>query len=144
MSKWPKWHWRSMSMSSIFNTSWEYPRIHLWCKNWWFQLKSVRSYRADKQKFTGGRTDGQTERHRQRQYPFCLKGQGVKCTFENVIWKNVDRTIDATWLHNTTPFLFYLDVNHSTELTTLFRRKRRLSCVWYWGKIQWTHTHCRV
>ena len=24
---------------------------------WWFQLKSVTSYRADKVKFTGGRTD---------------------------------------------------------------------------------------
>ena len=36
---------------------------------WWFQLKSVRSYRADKQKFTDGwmdgwmdgQTDGQTD-----------------------------------------------------------------------------------
>ena len=28
---------------------------------WRFQLKSVTSYRADKVKFTGGRTDGQTE-----------------------------------------------------------------------------------
>ena len=25
--KWPKWYWRSRSMPSIFNTSWEYPSI---------------------------------------------------------------------------------------------------------------------
>ena len=31
-SKWPKWHWRSKSMTSIFNTSWEHPRMHVWCK----------------------------------------------------------------------------------------------------------------
>ena len=29
---------------------------------WWFQLKSVRSYRADKVKFTDGQMDAQTER----------------------------------------------------------------------------------
>ena len=45
---------------------------------WWFQLKSVTSYRADKVNFTDRWTDGQTDRHRQRQYPFGLKGQGVK------------------------------------------------------------------
>ena len=31
-SKWHKWSWRSTSMTSIFNTSWEYPRMHVWCK----------------------------------------------------------------------------------------------------------------
>ena len=41
---------------------------------WWFQLKSVTSYRADKVTFT----DRQTDRRRQRQYPFGLKDQGVK------------------------------------------------------------------
>ena len=45
---------------------------------WWFQLKSGTSYRADKVKFTDRRTDGQTDRRRQRQYPFGLKGHGVK------------------------------------------------------------------
>ena len=40
---------------------------------WWFQLKSMTNYRADKVKFT----DGRTNRRRQRQYPFSLKGQGV-------------------------------------------------------------------
>ena len=39
---------------------------------WWSQLKPVTSYRADKEKFTVGRTD----RCRQRQYPFVLKDQG--------------------------------------------------------------------
>ena len=34
---------------------------------WWFQLKSVTSYRADKVKFTDRQTDGQC---RQRQYPW--------------------------------------------------------------------------
>ena len=41
---------------------------------WWFHLKSVTSYRADKVNFMDGRMD----RRRQRQYPFSLKGQGVK------------------------------------------------------------------
>ena len=53
---------------------------------WWFQLKSVTSFRADKVKFTDGRTDGQTDgrtdgqtgRCRQQQYPFRLKDQWVK------------------------------------------------------------------
>ena len=45
---------------------------------WWIQLKSVTSYRTDKVKFTDRRKDGQRDRHRQRQYPFDLKGQGVK------------------------------------------------------------------
>ena len=31
-SKWPKWPWRSRSMTSIFNTSRVYPRMHVWCK----------------------------------------------------------------------------------------------------------------
>ena len=39
---------------------------------WWFQLKYVMSYRADKVKFTDRRTD----RRRQRQYPF--QAEGVK------------------------------------------------------------------
>ena len=32
MSKWPKWPWRWRSTNSIFNTSWEYSRMHVWCK----------------------------------------------------------------------------------------------------------------
>ena len=36
---------------------------------WWFQLKSVMSHRGDKVKM---------DRRRQRQYPFGLKGHGVK------------------------------------------------------------------
>ena len=31
-SKWPKWPWRSRSMTSIFNTKQVYPRMHVWCK----------------------------------------------------------------------------------------------------------------
>ena len=46
---------------------------------WWFQLKCVTSYQADKVKFTDRRTDdGRTDRRRQWQYPFGLKGQWVK------------------------------------------------------------------
>ena len=44
---------------------------------WWFQLKFVTSYRADKIKFTDRRTEGQTDRRKQ-QYPFGLKDQWVK------------------------------------------------------------------
>ena len=54
---------------------------------WWFQLKSVMSYHADKVKFTDGRTsvlyisykyqvNGRTDRCRQWQYPFGLKAKG--------------------------------------------------------------------
>ena len=35
---------------------------------------------------TDGQTDGRTDRRRQGQYPFGLKGQGVKCL---VIWGNL-------------------------------------------------------
>ena len=31
-TKWPIWPWRSRSMTSIFNTSWEYPMMHVWGK----------------------------------------------------------------------------------------------------------------
>ena len=31
-SKWPKWSGRPKLMTSIFNTSREYPRMHVWCK----------------------------------------------------------------------------------------------------------------
>ena len=34
---------------------------------WWFQLKAVTSYRADKVKFTDGRTDRQTDGRTGRQ-----------------------------------------------------------------------------
>ena len=32
MSKWAKWSWNSRSMTPIFNTSGEYPRMHVWCQ----------------------------------------------------------------------------------------------------------------
>ena len=32
LDKWLKWPWRSRSMTSIFNTSREYPKMHVWCK----------------------------------------------------------------------------------------------------------------
>ena len=47
---------------------------------WWFQLKSVTSYRVGKVKFTDRRTDRWTDTD--RQYPFGMKGQGIK-----IIWK---------------------------------------------------------
>ena len=31
-SKWPKWPWRSRTVSPIFNTSQEYHRMYVWCK----------------------------------------------------------------------------------------------------------------
>ena len=61
-SKWPIWHWRSKSMTSIFNTKREYPRMHVWCKfgdsssNLWRVIE-----RTKKSLRTDGRTDGQTE-----------------------------------------------------------------------------------
>ena len=53
---------------------------------WWFQLKFVTSYRADKVKFTDRRTDGR----RQRQYPFGLKGQGVTKVYAYVQCYGID------------------------------------------------------
>ena len=51
----------------------------------WFQLKSVISYRADKLKLTGKQKGRQTDRRRQRQYPFGLKGPKVKtCIVQSV------------------------------------------------------------
>ena len=39
---------------------------------------------------TDGRTDGRTDRRRQRQFPFSLKGQGVKIILILLGNKNVD------------------------------------------------------
>ena len=47
---------------------------------WWIQLKPATIYRADKVIKVYGQTDERTDRRRQRQYPFGLKGQGVKMT----------------------------------------------------------------
>ena len=30
--QWPKWPWSWRSMISIFNSSWDYPMMHVWCK----------------------------------------------------------------------------------------------------------------
>ena len=55
---------------------------------WWFQLISVTSYHVDKLKFMDRRTDRRTGRHRQWQYPFGLKGHGVK---SHKLWQwNID------------------------------------------------------
>ena len=45
---------------------------------WWFQIQSVTNYCMDKIKFRDGQMDRQTGGRRQGQYPFGLKGQGVK------------------------------------------------------------------
>ena len=45
---------------------------------WWFNLKSLSSYHVDNVKFTDRQMDGRTDRCRQQQYHFGLKGQGVK------------------------------------------------------------------
>ena len=88
-SKWPKRHWRSRSMTFIFNTSREYHMMHVWCKfgdpssNMWRVIVRTRaSLRTDR------RMGGQMDRRRQRQYPFGLKGQGVKMILENrgIFW----------------------------------------------------------
>ena len=47
----PKWPWRSWSMTPIFNTRWEYPRMHVWCKFgdtspnlWWVIMRTSQIY----------------------------------------------------------------------------------------------------
>ena len=44
---------------------------------WWFQLKPVTSYRADKVKFTDGQTDGQTDAGNDNT-PSAWKAKGLK------------------------------------------------------------------
>ena len=129
-----KWPGRSRSMTPIFNTSWEYPNLHVWCKfgdsssylselsgrkagfprilsqngqndlegkcqrspfsipaesvpGCMFDANLVISAQICDELLCGqtkvyGRTDRQTDRRmdrrRQRQYPFSLKGQGLK------------------------------------------------------------------
>ena len=65
-------------MTLIFNTNWVFHDACL-VQIWLFQLKSVTGYRADKVKFT----DGRTHRRRQRQYPFGLKVQGGNKKLQN-------------------------------------------------------------
>ena len=45
--KMAKWNWRSRSMTSIFNTGREYPKMHVWCKYsdsrsnlWWVIVRT--------------------------------------------------------------------------------------------------------
>ena len=55
---------------------------------WWFQLKPVMSYRADKIKFTDGRTDGQTHRRTDAgndNTPSAWKAKGQKLTYHLMI-----------------------------------------------------------
>ena len=65
--------WRSKLMAPIFNTRRGYPRMHVWCKFWRFQLKPVMSYRAGKVTFTDGQTDwrmdGRTDRRKATTIP---------------------------------------------------------------------------
>ena len=58
-SKWPKWTWRPNSMTSIFNTSREYPRMHVWCK---FGDSSPNLWRVIAQTRKRLRTDRRTDR----------------------------------------------------------------------------------
>ena len=63
MAKWP---WTSKSMTSIFNISWEYPMMHVWCKFgdsnsnlWrvimWIRLSLCTDWQMDR--WTGRHTD---------------------------------------------------------------------------------------
>ena len=69
LSQMTKWYCRSRPVTSIFNYSRESQYARL-VQIWWFQLKSVTSYRVDKVMFAGGRTDihthGQTDRQTER------------------------------------------------------------------------------
>ena len=47
-SKWPKWPSRSRSMTLIFNSSLEYPKMHVWCTYgdsranlWWVTMRTM-------------------------------------------------------------------------------------------------------
>ena len=81
-------------MAPIFNTSSEYPRMHVWYKfgdSSSYVMRQM-SYRADKVKFTD---------RRRQQYPFGfgLKGQGVKMIkFSDFNLKNEPRNAKIDWL----------------------------------------------
>ena len=68
IQKWPKWPWRSKSMNSIFNIIREYHMMNAWHKfgdsssNLWRVIVQTRQSLR-----TGGRTEGRTDRQRQRQ-----------------------------------------------------------------------------
>ena len=55
------------STTPIFHSSWNYPRMHVWCK--FGDSSRIRDELSCGQlKFRDGQTDGHTYRHRQRQY----------------------------------------------------------------------------
>ena len=67
-------------MTSIFNTSREYARMHV-CANFVTLALICDELSCRQGKVYGqtdGQTDGRTDRWRQRQFPFSLKGRGVK------------------------------------------------------------------
>ena len=77
-TKWPKWPWRSRSMTPIFKTNRECLMIHVWCK---FGDSSSNLWRVMVRTRWNLWTDGPADRRRQRQYPFGLRGQRVKSRF---------------------------------------------------------------
>ena len=71
-----KWSRTSRSMTPIFNTSWEIPKMHILCNLVIpVQVCDELSCRQGK---VYRRMDAQMDRHRQWLYPFGLKGQAVK------------------------------------------------------------------
>ena len=96
---------------------------------WWFQLKSVMSYRADKVKFT----DGQTNRRRQWQYPFGLKGHRVKMSLYYKI-----RLLLEIWWYWFLSEISYKKPKCGTDLQSTFtpgdhRRESRDPMLWQWA-----------
>ena len=68
---------------------------------WWYQLKSVMNYHADKVKFTDSRM-GQMDRQK---YPFSLKGQGVITKMKGChaqIYIRTNLTLNVERLNNLT------------------------------------------
>ena len=53
---------------------------------WWFQLKAVTSYRADKVKFTDGWTDGQTQATTIPLRSERPRGKNVKTSLSVMLW----------------------------------------------------------
>ena len=97
---------------------------------WWFQLKFVAIYHADKAKITDGQKDGGTDRRRQRQYAFGPKGQGVKWLGTIISWRYV-KLYAYNWCWILRPWNQYLSEPYNEFRRTFTLWKNYYKRHWY-------------
>ena len=129
--------------SHIFNTSWEYPRMHVSCK---FGDSSSNLWQGTVWTGYSLWMDRQMERLRQRQYPFSLKGHGVKrgprCipgTVHKLITKSCHNT-NFVATGGTTCHYDNLDCHHWTQNGQHDNSQFSVKPLWWflYSKIIWT------